>query len=464
MQLNLDLGQELVIDLFAGGGGASLGIEQAIGRPVDIAVNHDREAVAVHAVNHPHTKHYCEDVFSVDPVAVTNNRPVGLLWGSPDCTHHSKAKGGKPLSRKRRSLAWALVKWARLTRPRVIALENVTEFEDWGPLDENCMPRSDLKGQHFKHWTKALRRMGYIVEWRALAACDYGAPTIRKRLFLIARRDGLPIVWPEPQPAADVSAASVIDWSVPMCSIFATQAEANQWAQRNGVRQAKRPLAHKTMQRIAKGTIKCVLNDANPHLKVVTPTDTRDRSGLVAALIAQHQGQSTGRPATAPASAITTNNHHALVAAYLVQHNGGFCHTQGRAMGEPVSTVTTTGSQQGLVYAFLAPYYSSGSGQTGRSLNDPSPTVTTRGRLQVVTVSLNGKTYALRDIATRMLTPRELYRIQGFPDTYIIDRTATGKAVTKTAQIRMCGNSVCPPIARAIIRANFAHEVRKEAA
>jgi DNA (cytosine-5)-methyltransferase 1 len=196
-QFYFNLNDDLIVDLFAGGGGASTGIELATGRYVDIAVNHDPEAVSMHEMNHPQTKHFCEDVFDVDPVAVTNGRPVGLLWASPDCKHFSKAKGGKPVSKKIRSLAWVVVKWARLVRPRVICLENVEEFQTWGPL-VNDMPDPTRKGETFRLWLSELRKLGYTVQFKELRACDYGAPTIRKRFFLVARCDGLPIVFPKP--------------------------------------------------------------------------------------------------------------------------------------------------------------------------------------------------------------------------------------------------------------------------
>ena len=192
IQMPLDLGREIVVDLFAGGGGASCGIEQGIGRPVDVAINHDPLAVAMHEINHPNTRHFCESVFKVSPIDATGNLPVGLLWLSPDCTHHSKAKGGKPVSNKRRGLAWVGVKWARRCRPRVIMAENVEEFADWGPLTEQGRPCQVRKGQTFRQWVQQLERLGYEVQHRVLRACDHGAPTIRKRLFVIARRDGRP--------------------------------------------------------------------------------------------------------------------------------------------------------------------------------------------------------------------------------------------------------------------------------
>ncbi|HHR0945490.1 TPA: DNA cytosine methyltransferase, partial [Klebsiella pneumoniae] len=227
---------ELIIDNFAGGGGTSTGLEAAFGRAVDIAINHDPKALAMHRANHPDTKHYCESVWDVDPIEATQNQPVGLVWLSPDCKHFSKAKGGKPVEKKIRGLAWIALRWAHLTRPRVIMLENVEEFKTWGRVGEDGKPCPKHKGETFRSFVKALRYQGYDVEWRELKACDYGSPTTRKRFFLIARRDGLPIIWPkqthgDPESKAVLTgklkpwrtAAECIDWSLPCPSIFTRQ-------------------------------------------------------------------------------------------------------------------------------------------------------------------------------------------------------------------------------------------------
>ncbi len=277
MQLNLDIHGEIIVDNFAGGGGASTGIELALGRRVDVAINHDPEAVAMHTANHPETEHHCESVWEVDPRAVKPGRPIGLLWLSPDCKHFSKAKGGKPVEKKIRGLAWVALRWAALRQPRVIMLENVEEFVTWGPLVEdaagNMRPCPKRKGREFNAFRNALQRHGYQVEWKELRACGYGAPTIRKRLFLIARRDGQPIVWPAPthydpndkkyqghkgkilnadgvvmQPWR--TAAECIDWSIPAPSIF----------------ERTKPLADATCRRIAKGIMRYVVNAADPFI------------------------------------------------------------------------------------------------------------------------------------------------------------------------------------------------------
>ncbi len=456
-QVALDLGHELVVDLFAGGGGASCGIEQGIGRPVDIAVNHDPMAVAMHEANHTRTTHFCESVFKVNPVAVTGNQPVGLLWASPDCTHHSKAKGGKPVSAKRRGLAWVVIKWARRTRPRVIMLENVEEFEDWGPLTPKrtecgkvlrfpdgkpmLVPCPDRNGQEFQKFKDQLKRLGYQVEHRQLRACDYGAPTIRKRFFLIARRDGRPIVWPKPTHGAPDSlpvrrgrqqpyrtAAECIDWSIPCPSIFTR----------------KKPLAENTMRRIASGIKRFVIDTADPFLIAIDHGSARS---------------SCNWSINEPITTVTTENRHALVVAFLAKHYTGVV---GSDLRKPLGTVTTV-DHHSLVAAFMAPYYGSGSGETGRDLRQPAPTATTKDRLQLVTVTIDGNTYVITDIGMRMLKPHELFKAQGFPDDYVIAPEFNGKPIPGYAQVRMCGNSVPPVWPRALVEANFAHEKKLEA-
>ncbi|AYP29011.1 DNA (cytosine-5)-methyltransferase 1 [Marinobacter phage AS1] len=454
IQMPLDLGREIVVDLFAGGGGASCGIEQGIGRPVDVAINHDPLAVAMHEINHPNTRHFCESVFKVSPIDATGNLPVGLLWLSPDCTHHSKAKGGKPVSNKRRGLAWVGVKWARRCRPRVIMAENVEEFADWGPLTEQGRPCQVRKGQTFRQWVQQLERLGYEVQHRVLRACDHGAPTIRKRLFVIARRDGRPIVWPkathgEPgtlpvsrgrlEPFR--SAAECIDWTIPVPSIF----------------DRKRPLADNTKRRIAKGVKQFVIEADDPFI-----LDTDDARKLCPMMIAIDHGSARSGcswSAEQPLTTITTENLHALVVAFLAKHYTGVTGSDLRA---PIGTVTTK-DHHSLVAAFLAPYYGSGSGETGRDLRKPAPTITTKDRLQLITVTIRGTDYVITDIGMRMLQPHELFKTNGFPDDYKIDFEFQGRPVAKYQQTHLCGNSVPPPWPRALVAANFAHEQNLEA-
>lgn len=409
----LPLRDEIVVDSFAGGGGASTGIESALGRPVDVAINHDPQAIEMHRQNHPSTVHYTESVFKVDPEAITGHQPVGLLWASPDCTHHSKAKGGAPRSPRVRGLAWVVIRWARRVKPRVIMLENVEEFEDWGPLLNDGRPCPDRRGTTFRLWINHLRAAGYAVEWRQLRACDFGAPTTRKRLFVIARRDGLPIFWPRPTHGLGLrpyrTAAECIDWSIECPSIF----------------ERARPLAENTLRRIARGVMRYVVHATEPF--VVASGSRHER---MCAFLAKHFTGVVGQSLGKPIGTVTTIDHHSLV------------------------TAATRGAHAADVRAFLSKYY--GNERDGCSLSEPPHTVTTVDRFALVAVA--GARHEIADIGMRMLQPRELYRAQGFPDDYVIEFEHEGRALSKSAQVRMCGNSVCPPVAAALVRANFGHE------
>jgi DNA (cytosine-5)-methyltransferase 1 len=478
---------ELVIDSFAGGGGASTGIALALGRGPDYAINHDAEALAMHAANHPETVHLSKNIWHVDPMEVVGRRPVGLAWFSPDCKHFSKAKGGKPVKREIRDLAWTVVLWAKRVRPRVIILENVEEFADWGPLiatvDGKWKPCPDRCGATFNRWVSELRRLGYRVEWRELRACDYGAPTIRKRLFLIARRDGQKIVWPKPTHGKptdpDViagrklpwrTAAEIIDWSLPCHSIFLTREEGRA----AGV---NRPLAEATMARIAKGVQRYVLDAARPFLVPVThqgdervydvdeplrtiTTAQRGEQALVAAFLAQHNLGVVARDARHPLSTVTsTGAQQAVVSAGLLHMKGS--DRRMSAPEEPARTVTAGGWHQAEVRAFLMKYY--GTGGQDQDIADPLHTASTKARFGLVMVE--GEPYEIVDIGMRMLSVRELFRAQGFPDSYIVDRGVMPDGheitLTKTASIRMCGNSVCPPMAEALVRANYVPQIQR---
>lgn len=518
---------EIIVDLFAGGGGASTGIYRALGRHPDVAVNHDPEALCMHEANHPNTHHMVEDVWQVNPELVskiTGGKPVGLLWASPDCTHHSKAKGGKPRDRNARSLAWVVVWWAAKARPRVICLENVEEFAHWGPLDNQGQPIKSRKGEDFHRWVQRLGFYGYQVEWRELRADHYGAPTSRKRLFVVARCDGMPIAWPEPTHGPGRlpvrTAAEVIDWSIPMLSIFATKEQARDFARVHGVGVPQRPLKDNTLRRIAKGIKRFVLDNPRPFIvpishfngrdvvhdgleplrtitaspqggdfAVVAPTltryngaktgegdgrgqaldgslstlDTSNRIGLVTAFLAKHFGTTdaqmpAGLSPEQPLGTVTACDHHGLVAAHITKFNTG---SVGLCLDTALPTVTAGGHPQrpagaphgmGLVAAFLAKYYGQG---VGASFKDAMPTVTTRERFAAVTVQIDGETYAIVDICMRMLSPRELYRGQGFGDGYVIDPEHQGKRLSKAAQVRMVGNSVVPNLAEALVRVNL---------
>jgi DNA (cytosine-5)-methyltransferase 1 len=567
-QFILGLAEELIVDLFAGGGGASTGIELATGRHVDIAVNHDPQAVSLHTVNHPQTKHFCSDVFEVDPLVVTDGQPVGLLWASPDCKHFSKAKGGKPVSKKIRGLAWVVIKWAKLVKPRIICLENVEEFQTWGPLTEAGMPCPERKGQTYARWRKQLENLGYVVETRELRASEYGVPTIRKRFFLVARCDGLPIVWPAKTHGPGLkpfkTAADCIDFTLPCPSIF----------------ERTKPLAEATQRRIAHGIKRYVIDSAKPFIVPVThPGDARVHSidDPFRTITGAHRGElafaaptiarigqtggggkyanSVAEPLTTittkaehllvaptmvqtgygeregqaprsldlhkPLGTVVDGQKHALVAAFMAQHNTD---NVGHPMTKPVSTIVGKGCTQGLVSAHITKFHGDSAGApmtdplatvtsnsfikrpggapplgvvtshlaklrgTSNSaatdeplgtvsaqgqhhaevralllkyygtdqdpkLDDPLHTVTTKDRFGLVTVDCVD--YYIADIGMRMLQPRELYRAQGFPDTYVIDRGADGAPLPKDAQVRMCGNSVCPPLAAAIVKANY---------
>lgn len=429
--------REIVVDNFAGGGGASTGIEMAIGRSVDIAINHDPAAIAMHRANHPDTTHYTEDVWKVDPKKACAGRPVALAWFSPDCKHFSKAKGGKPVSQKIRGLAWVAVKWARAVRPRVIMLENVEEFQDWGRLNENRMPDPEYRGETFRRFVRQLERLGYRVEYRILRACDFGAPTTRKRFFLIARCDGRQISWPEPTHGDPdslmvrcgmlkpwVPVAECIDWSLPCPSIFETSAEI--W-ERYGIR-AVRPLSENTMKRIADGIRKY-----------------RDKPFL----IQYHQSKEfRGQGTAEPLMTVDASNRYGLCMAFLTKFNN---HDSGDDPAAPIQTITAQGGHYGMVNAFLTSYY--GGASVTRTVGEPAPTVTTHDRFGLVTVS--GDEYRITDIGLRMLTPRELFSAQGFPDDYIIDRDADGNEYPRSEQVRRCGNAVCPPVPAALVRANL---------
>ncbi|MDE3023247.1 MAG: DNA cytosine methyltransferase [Pseudomonadota bacterium] len=558
-QLIIGLDDELIIDNFAGGGGASSGIEMATGRHVDIAINHDPEAVALHMANHPQTKHFCESVWDIDPVEVCHGRPIGLAWFSPDCKHFSKAKGGKPVEKKIRGLAWIVIRWAKKVRPRIIILENVEEFKTWGPLTADNMPCPKRKGQTFQNWVKELRKLGYAVEWKELRACDYGAPTIRKRLFLIARCDGLPIVWPAPTHGKKKglkpfkTAADCIDWSIPCPSIF----------------ERTRPLAGNTCRRIAKGIMRYVVNNPKPFIVsyygqkkdefrgssmneplrtqtaenrfgLVSPTITRigqtggngkncssvteplttitskaehllvmptmiqtgygEREGqsprsldlnkplgtvvaqgqkhaLVSSFMAKHYSGVVGQESDKPLGTITSIDHHSLVSAHVQRDFGA---SIGSSASEPIGTITGSGNGKASIVAskltkcghdteepshieevrtFLIKYY--GNEKDGVSPIDPMPTVTTKDRIGLVMV--HGEPYQIVDIGMRMLEPRELYRAQGFPDSYRISIPFNGKLLSKSAQVRMCGNSVSPVMAKVLVSANY-HPMRQQEA
>jgi DNA (cytosine-5)-methyltransferase 1 len=440
-----------VVDLFAGGGGASLGIHQALGCSPLFALNHDPAAIEMHRENHPHTEHAISDVFEIDPrkEEFAYLSDLDALWASPDCRHFSKAKGAALVSAKVRGLAWSTIAWLKAKQPRILFLENVEEFQTWGPIHrdpehpEHGRPIQARKGETFRKFIAKLEALGYRAEWRTLNAADYGAPTARRRLFLIARRDGQTINWPKATHGPGLkpyhTAAECIDWSIPTSSIFGR----------------KKPLADKTLARIAHGIVRHVIDDPAPY---VAPIECQD----VAAFFTPRYGE---RPTQAPRSrdirrpmptVVGTGNGASLVSVMLSKHYGGVV---GNRLDQPLGTITSSDSQgptaarleqvepneqTDRVAAFLVKYYGTGHGQT---LKAPLHTVTTKGRFAMVTARIDGETYAITDIGMRMLQPRELAKAQGFPESYHL-------IGTQAQQIAKLGNSVPPPVARALVASN----------
>ena len=579
---------EIIVDSFAGGGGASTGIELATGRVVNVAINHDPDAILMHRTNHPHTEHYQASVWDVDPVEVCRGRKVGLLWASPDCKHFSKAKGGKPVDKNIRGLAWIVLRWAGTVRPRVIMLENVEEFQTWGPVRKG-KPVKKLTGKTFHKWLSQLQNLGYAVEWRELVAADYGAPTTRKRFFLIARCDGLPITWPEPTHApADSqevkagkkkpwrSAAEIIDWTLPCPSIFDTREQVRE---KHGLN-AQRPLRPNTMRRVTRGVDKFVIKSGNPFLVIVNhagefrgqslgdplqtitakhgygvanpvmapltmhnnenavgtaitdPVNTITGSGAgghqmlitpTLAAIGQTSGGDRGRSVTEPTHTQVSKAEECVVCPAMIQyHTEQSEHVRGQAVTDPIMTIDAS-NRYGIAAATLTKYYNTC--QHGQDVNEPLHTIMAKDREGVTLASLvkmkgtnlggpatepvqtitaggghhgvvttevaeatpgadlrnwpkiraalneycgyklednevilfliGGAWYFMADIGLRMLTPRELYRANGFQDDYKIERDYLGNIYGKTKQVARCGNAVPPPFATALVRANL---------
>lgn len=398
---------ELIVDNFAGGGGASTGIEIATGISVDIAINHDPEAIRMHKANHPSTRHYCESVWAVNPVEACAGRPVGLAWFSPDCKHFSKAKGGKPKDKNIRGLAWVVLRWAGTVRPRVIMLENVEEFKTWGPLNRRHHPIKSKQGETFRKFVGQLEALGYAVDYRELVAADYGAPTMRKRFFLVARCDGRPIIWPKPThgPAesAEVAAGLLkpyigaytqLDFSLPCPSIFDTAEEIKE---KYGIR-AVRPLAHKTMERIARGLKKFVLDNAEPFIVQVNHSGSKSDYcnsmneplrvitskhgfGIVEPYLVQI-GQTgfakdRSKDVREPLTTIVSKNEHCLISPTLIQYHSETSKSEarGQTLDKPLMTVDGS-NRYGLVTSFLHKYYDGGYKGAGESVENPLPTIT----------------------------------------------------------------------------------------
>lgn len=508
--------REIIIDNFAGGGGASTGIEIAIGRSVDIAINHDPEAIRMHKTNHPNTEHYCESVWDVDPIKACKGRAVALAWFSPDCKHFSKAKGGKPKDKSIRGLAWVALRWAALVRPRVIMLENVEEFKTWGPLNRNRRPVKHKKGHTFDKFVKQLERLGYEVEFNELIAADYGAPTMRKRFFMIARSDGNKIVWPTPthgkRDSSEVAqgllkpyvgAYTQINFNMPCPSIFDTSEVIKEKYRLRAVR----PLAENTMKRIARGLQKFVLDNPKPFIiqvnhsggfrgqSINTPMQTitgKHGFGVVTPYVTPYITQigQTGftrnrnKQMEEPLTTVISKNEHCLIAPTLIQYHSETTKEGGRGQTIMDPILTVDGSNRyGLVSTHIIQMNHNSLGQdvndpintivagpghfgevraflikyygqgTGQKIEEPLDTITANDRFGLVTIM--GTDYQIVDIGLRMLEPKELYGCQGFPSDYIIDRDYKGKAYSRTEQVKRCGNAVPPPFSVALVRTNL---------
>ncbi|MCL2107793.1 MAG: DNA cytosine methyltransferase [Oscillospiraceae bacterium] len=538
--------KEITIDGFCGGGGWSTGFEIAIGEPVTIGINHDADAIAMHKANHPETRHYNENIFEVDPREACAGRPVGWAHFSPDCTHFSVAKGGKPVKKTIRGLAWVVVKWAGTVKPRIISMENVKEFMTWCPLvakrgecgrvikidgteaergeyvplnQQYLKPDKRRKGETFRKFIKAMKSLGYEVEWKVLTASDYGAPTSRKRLFIIFRRGGKPIVFPKPthgDPKSEAvksgellpwrTAAECIDWSHAPKSIF----------------EREKPLAEATLARIARGIKKFIAENPEPFIlnfkfdnspedickplsSMTTvrshyvvephiihlnhskdnfrgqridkplPTLTSKQSiGVVASFMCKHYGggyTGAGSALKTPLDTITATDHNAVVGATLIQT--GYGERQGQAprvpgIDKPLGTIVSA-NKHAVIAAYMDKRYGDNGGARGSDLNSPLDTVTKKDHNQLVEIFLEkhglvsdieiyGEKYKITDICMRMLEPRELYRAQGFPDDYIIEYDCNGNKFPKSKQVAKCGNSVPPAFATALVRANWAEK------
>ncbi|WP_368517467.1 DNA cytosine methyltransferase [Rhizobium sp.] len=548
----LQYGEPIIFDSFAGGGGASTGIEMALGRSPEYAINHNAEALALHAANHPETIHLSENVYKIDPLDHLRGKYIGLAWFSPDCKHFSKAKGGKPVSRNIRDLCWIIPAWIERIQNSggkvdVVIMENVEEFKDYGPLiatSRGEFPDPDRKGEDFRKWCKAVRRLGAKMEMRELRARDYGTPTIRKRLFIIMRFDGKKIVWPKPTHGAptdpDVIAgrkqpwpivADCIDWSLPCPSIFETAEEI--W-RKHGVK-AQRPLAHASHARLARGLDRFVIRAKRPYrvnrlapvltyaqqggssrsvdgqAHTITASD-KDQNAVMCAFMAQANsdrrrigGVNPGRSMLEPSSTITqTGSHQQVAAAYIARDFGT---STGHAVTQPSATVMPDGQGKSrLVMPFLQSYYATGEGSRE---DEPMRAATVKARhshveavvdvppfteaqaararqvadlmrshglwddREFVTIDIDGQTFVIVDIGMRMLTPRELFNAQGFPPGYKIDGYYDASRIghnggprwvpfSKAVQISCVGNSVCPPVAKALVAANCGHLARTE--
>lgn len=459
----------IIIDAFAGGGGASVGIEMALGRSVDIAVNHDEQAILMHKTNHPNTLHLTEDIFKVDLQKYVAGRHVDLMWASPDCTSHSKAKGGQPRNQGLRILPWAVFKHAKRILPDVIIMENVEEIQQWGPLDESGRPIKERAGEDYNKFITAMQSLGYIFDCRELVAADFGAPTTRKRWYAIFRRDGRDITWSKQTHFKDkepkwLECGDYIDWSDLGTSIF----------------DRKKPLADATQKRIANGIRKYIIENPDPYIvnngkalsyiiqyhgeqnrgdsrgqtldKPINTIDTSNRYGIVTAFITKFYKTGTGQGCYEPIHTITTSpGHFGVVSASLVKYYGN--DKDGQPMDKPLGTIVTK-DRFALVSAFLVSYYGKDGAIT--SVDYPPETTMTHDQRALigVMVDIKSEKYIIADIFLRMLKPEELKVMQGFPKDYIIDRDYRWRKYPKSEQVKRIGNSVVPVMAKTLVEAN----------
>ena len=470
------MNQFVDVDLFAGGGGMSEAMRSVHGKSPEFAINHDPIAIQTHEQNHPECMHFCCGIQEVDPVKVLSGKKIRHLHASPDCTHFSKANGNRPVNRSRRALANHIIRWAKAGQPDVITMENVEEFLTWGPLikhgKDKGKPDPARAGQDFWRWHNRLTALGYAIDYQVLRACDYGAPTTRKRLFIVMRKDGQPIKWPKPthgtkqQPYR--TTAECIDWSLPGKSIF----------------NRAKPLAEKTMQRIAQGVVKYVLNDPQPFLitldhysnkKAAYPVNeplntitTKNRHALITPFITKFNNHAPGQSVNEPLQTIMAGGmHFGLVTSFLTKYYGGVVGTR---LDQPIGTITTidhhglvacklqrdASDHAELIAPFLIQYYGSISGQHS-SVSDPLPTIVTRARHGLVNVFINGESFVITDIHLRMLQPHELAAAQGFPSDYQLPKA-------KAKAIRLIGNSVPPDLGAAVVRSQFESVSMKDSA
>ncbi len=446
--------KDLIIDCFAGGGGASVGIEMALGRNVDIAINHDPQAILMHRTNHPHTLHLTEDIFKVDLQKYVSERSVSLMWASPDCTSHSKAKGGKPRKQGLRILPWAVYKHAKAILPEVIIMENVEEIQQWGPLNKKGYPIKEKQGEEYQKFIRCMQSLGYISDSRELVAADYGAPTTRKRWYAVFRRDGRDIVWPE-----STHGKGGLNGLLPWEPIYKYLDLTNLGKSIFG---RKKPLAEKTMNRIARGLEKFVFNSPEPFIVQVN-----------------HGGDNfRGQSINVPLSTVTQKHGFGVVTPLLIQYHSETTKGRGQNLTEPIHTITTSPEHFGTVSVltmdwkelqeagideetaqkctwvsqFVMTYYGCG---TGQDLRMPINTIMAKDRFALVTVL--EREYVILDIFLRMLTAEELKLGQGFPEDYIIDRDYLWHVYPAAERVKRIGNSVVPIMAQKLVEANCSY-------